>query len=238
MNIAIVDDEIFWQKSAFTLVNNFFEKNEYLEITPYIRTFSSGKELLSCDTVYDVIILDVEMPQLNGFELAEQYRLRNYIVTVIMLTVHTHLSSQGYLVEAFRYIDKANMEKELNEAFRSLISRMSRNKPFTFNVVHLGSLTVMSGTIKYLETVNRHLKIHTHEKSFQSNMTISQAERQLTGLGFFRCHRCYLINLDYIQKIQDKQVYLQQNIKIPVPSHKIKALKDSYIEWIEQNLNI
>ena len=104
MNIAIVDDESCWRETAQKVINNYTGDKDRIEM------FSSGMEFLKKDKYYDVVIMDVEMPDLNGFETITEYNKSNKSSIVIILTTHLDCARQGFLVNAFRYIDKLNMQ--------------------------------------------------------------------------------------------------------------------------------
>lgn len=95
MNIAIVDDESCWRETAQKVINNYTGDKDRIEM------FSSGMEFLKKDKYYDVVIMDVEMPDLNGFETITEYNKSNKNSIVIILTTHLDCARQGFLVNAF-----------------------------------------------------------------------------------------------------------------------------------------
>ena len=130
MNIAIVDDESCWRETAQKVINNYTGDKDRIEM------FSSGMEFLKKDKYYDVVIMDVEMPDLNGFETITEYNKSNKNSIVIILTTHLDCARQGFLVNAFRYIDKLNMQNELEEAFGA-IQKINENKFILKNNINL-----------------------------------------------------------------------------------------------------
>ena len=114
MRVAIVDDEERWRTKTEEIVTKF-NAEECLEIDKY----ASGEIFLKKAELYDIVFLDVEMKQLDGFETASGYREIFPKAMIIILTTHTELSRKGYMVNAFRYVDKTNIEEELTEALMS-----------------------------------------------------------------------------------------------------------------------
>ena len=111
LKIAVVDDEPLWQQKTVDVI----EKKYGLD-APHIDRYSSGRELLDRNTYYDILFMDIEMEGLDGFETAKRYQKQYEYAKIAMLTSHTELSRRGYVVNAFRYIDKACMEAEITEA--------------------------------------------------------------------------------------------------------------------------
>lgn len=114
MNIAIIDDEKIWRDKAHRLV-----EKHYNDIEMTIDEFGSGGDFLEKKQKYDFVLMDVEMDELNGFETISQYRLFFDDFIAIIFITHMEVSAQGYLVNAFRYVNKAKMEEELEEALTS-----------------------------------------------------------------------------------------------------------------------
>ena len=102
MNIAICDDEPTFLKQLHKRIADM--KIPDCEI----HEFTSGKDLLAffVKGMYEVIILDVEMPGLNGLQTAERIRQTDKSVIISFLTNYTEFAVQGYEVNAFRYILK------------------------------------------------------------------------------------------------------------------------------------
>ena len=73
---------------------------------------------------YDIIFLDIEMPKLNGIELAKQIRSKLPDVILIFLTSHNEFAPQGYKVKALRYLSKLNMREQLNEALSAAVAEL------------------------------------------------------------------------------------------------------------------
>ena len=113
MKIAIVDDEAYWREKAEECIKEEM-KNE-IELTVYDNPIS----YLESKDEYDISLIDIEMDELDGFETIKKAREKNKDTIFMILTTHTEMSRRGYLVNAFRYLDKMNLKEELKEAFCS-----------------------------------------------------------------------------------------------------------------------
>lgn len=194
MKIAIVDDLKNWQQAVESLVKSYLgEKAKDIDV------FSSG-EAFNYEKKYDVVFLDIEMPGIDGFETARRYKENYENAIIIFLTTHTELSRKGYMVSAFRYIDKANMEEEIQEALQAIEALQRREHHVTFRVLYVGEISVPVKKILYIETEKRNVLIHTKEEDYISNRQIESLEEELKDLGFFRSHKSYLVNLENIHQ--------------------------------------
>ena len=110
MRIAVIDDEEIWRNK----VAGYLQKNRIKEYDLY----ADGKTLLAGQKQYDVLFMDIELEEENGFVVANEYRKIYPKTLVIILTTHTELSRLGYRINAFRYIDKLFLY-EIEEALES-----------------------------------------------------------------------------------------------------------------------
>ena len=227
MRIAIVDDEEFWRTKTEEGVRKFHD-GEPIEIDKY----ASGENFLKTAKEYDIVFLDVERKQLDGVETAAKYREMFPKVIVIILTTHTELSRKGYMVNAFRYVDKADMEEELSEALVSAKLRLNREKSIEIEVSYVGKVPVVLSDITYIETVDHSLSIHTIEKDYISyTMRMGDFEELLKDYGFFRCHKSYIVNLDKIRGFTHSEVQMKDGNTILVSVRKYQELKRLYLDY-------
>ena len=224
MKIAIVDDQEMWRVCVEELLKKYYGQN-----VPKIDHFDCGEDFYNQEK-YDVVFLDIEMGQMDGFETAKYYKQNNSDAIIIFLTTHDELSRQGYLVDAFRYIIKSNIEVELEEALNSIEDMHRRNQVIQFHVINMGTMCIKVKDILFIETEKRNVVIHTREHDYISNIKMEDLEEELRELGFFRCHKSYLINLDHVHKFDKFNVYFIDNKRALVSTRKYAELKDRYFE--------
>lgn len=225
MKIAIVDDEKTWRQNAGRVVREYFDKEE-----ASLSLFCSGDAFLEQNTEYEIVVLDIEMPGKDGFETAVEYKVCYPDTVIIMLTTHLELSRKGYMVDAFRYVDKTKMQEELYEAFDSAKKLLGRNRAVPINVVNIGEIPVVLKDIVYIETDRRKVLVHTFDNEYECSDSIGSLEEMLSEEGFFRCHKSYLVNLDAIKKFDHTFVYMANGRKAMVGVKKYPALKKQYIQ--------
>lgn len=223
MKIAVVDDERLWQAK----VKNLLERHPWKENIE-IDLFSSGEAFYKKKD-YDIVFMDIEMGKMDGFETSYRYKENNQDFVLIFLTTHMEMSRRGYLVNAFRYIDKSNVEEELKEALEAIELLRQKNHVFQFHVVNMGTIHLKLKDILFIETEKRNVIIHTKEQSFVSNRKIEELEEELKEWGFFRSHKSYLVNLTNILKFDKLNIYFKAGKKALVSTRKYADLKESYL---------
>ncbi len=131
MKIAIVDDEQKWRNLALNVVRDYTDEADEIEV------FNSGVEFLERNAEYNIVLMDIDMPEMDGFETIVNYKAEHLESIIIILTTHLDCARKGYLVDAFRYVDKTKMKVELKEAFE---------KVREINIKNSFSLTAKSGS--------------------------------------------------------------------------------------------
>lgn len=227
MKIAVVDDEKEWRVKAYQQIQKYYEQQQ---TKAEIHAYASGEAFIRHGKQYDILFADIEMPGMDGFGMADTYNRMNHGYTLMILTTHTEMSRKGYMVNAFRYIDKMNMEMEIQEALEAAEKKMKRNEALTVSVINLGNMKVVIKDILYVETTKRNILLHTVDNEYTCNGNLSEMEEVLKGAGFFRCHKSYIVNLDAVKTFDNVFIYLMDGSKVYVSARKYVELKRQYLQ--------
>ena len=223
MRISIVDDDKNWRERVKDEILKY-EKCEDFEID----LFASGESYLNSKEHYDISFIDIEMPGIDGFETIAKAKESGEDGIYVILTTHAEMSRKGYVVNAFRYIDKAYLE-ELKEAIDSAIIVLGRNEKIKVNVIGDGPRELVLKNIIYIETEKHYIVIHTKQGSIKCSNNMSEIENMLQGKWFCRCHNVYIVNLDEISHIDDRIVYLSNGADIDISYRRMSQFKKLYI---------
>ena len=150
---------------------------------------------------------------------------------LIILTTHTELSRNGYLVNAFRYIDKISLHQELVEAFTKVKSMFQRRETILLHQVSIGDIKVPIGDIIYIETEKRNILVHTKKTTCCCKENIQKVGGQLKEKGFCRPHRSYLVNMDWVEEVEKQGVILKTGETILVSGRRYSELKKEVYYW-------
>ena len=225
MNIAICDDE----KNIRELLEDKVKK---LYPNARIICFSSGEELLLFEEHIDILLLDIQMPEINGMETAVELRKKDKKMILIFVTAAEEYVFQAFDVGAFHYLVKPINDERfaqiLNKAVKELRSKRvetckNEDKYLMINSggVHI---KVMLEDIVYAEVFNRKIVIHKMDENIEYYGKMSDLEA-LTGDDFFRPHRAYLVKLKYVEKYDASTIYLVIMAKQNYPEFVKKYMK-------------
>ena len=227
MRISIVDDDRNLLERVKTEIQKYDKYKEF-----EIDVFESGESYLSSKKLYDLSFIDIEMPGIDGFETITQARKNNDEGVYVILTTHAEMSRRGYLVNAFRYIDKAHLE-ELQETINSAILVLGRNEVITVNVINDGPRELVLKNIIYIETEKHYIVIHTKQDDIKCSNSMTEIENMLQGKWFCRCHNVYIVNLDEIDHFHERNeriVYLSNGADIDISYRKLSQFRKLYLD--------
>ena len=225
MKISILDDQKNWRTCVEELI-----KKHYGDNVPQIDQFDCGESFYDQDE-YDVVFMDIEMKQMDGFETVTRYKQTNNEAIIIFLTTHVELSRRGYRVNAFRYIDKACIVEEVEEALSAIDELPKKDHVVVFHVVNMAEMHIRAKDILFIETDKRNIVVHTIDKDYISNRGMDEVERELEAYGFFRCHKSYLVNLGRVRKIDREYAYFTNGAKAMISVRKYPEMKEKFFAY-------
>lgn len=202
IRIAIAEDD----PQCFAQLEQFIgdygrETGRAFQITHY----DNGEDLVErYKPEFDLILMDVEMPFMDGMTAAGYVREKDPEVVIVFVTNLAQYAIQGYSVNALDYILKpVNYFSFAQRLGRALQYVKKREAACVTVPVKGGALKLEVDGIFYIERLGRQLMFHTHTGIHASTATLQQVEEALEGKGFARCNKGYLVNLAHVDAIQD-----------------------------------
>lgn len=227
--IAICEDDLAQLKYLERCIENIFEE---IETQVEIFTFNSGKEMLKNNLEkIDIFLLDIQMEELNGMDVAKILRENNNEAEIIFVTAIVDYIQEGYKVRAYRYLLKPIKIEDLKEHLLSCIKDIAKKRDDFVLLKTKGEVhKIPIDKILYIEVIGRDIIIHTAEgEIYTTKNSMDNIEKSLKQYNFFRCHKSYLINIDYIQTIQ-KTTAIVNGEEVPISRRRINDLKDKLAE--------
>ncbi|HAH94918.1 MAG TPA: hypothetical protein DCM01_14385 [Dielma fastidiosa] len=234
IRIAICDDDVKVLAALKDYLHCYAkEKNMQLNVI----LFQNGIELLKHDIKnIDMIFLDVEMPEINGIELARQIRQVNTQVMILFVTNYIQYALQGYEVQAFRYLIKPINQAEFNQTVTKALDQIWHQQNAYLAVkTRFETIRVRIDTIYYVETEKGHVMIHTEDEIIECYSTMEKIETVLREEGFFRCHNAFLVALKAVKKVQLNDIVLNNGTVIALSKNRKKQFKQVYTDFLGGN---
>lgn len=235
INVALIDDDV----NALDNLSKCFSYLEAIERVDFsIKKFASVNTFLnSYKNQYDIIFLDIEMPEMNGLEAARKIREIDNVVMIVFVTNSARYALQGYEVQALDYIVKpVDKDAFALKMHRVLTKNVTRKRAEVLLKTNEGLEAIRVGDIKYLEIMGHNIVYHTIVGDFEVYGTLSAEEKKLPSIQFAKCNRSCLVNLLYVQAIKTDCLILD-NKELPIARPQKKKFIQSmqnYIRGIER----
>ncbi|MDO9184877.1 MAG: LytTR family DNA-binding domain-containing protein [Bacteroidia bacterium] len=206
MNCIIVDDD----ELAIKLVKQCIERVDFITL---IGTASSGTEalnLLEKNKDIDLVLLDIDMPGMTGFDLVKNFK----IPQVIFITGNKEYAAEAYdynvtdfilkPIDFTRFLKAVQRAKEVKESIQ--VSKRNENEIYLKKSSRL--IRVDARDIIYVEAQGDYVNIYTAKERFTILSTMKSVENRLPKIDFARIHNSYIIRLDKIVEIEDETISL------------------------------
>ncbi len=229
MQIAICDDER-------EIRNMLGEKLKRMYPDSGVSFYESGDELLLSDSQPDILLLDIRMEGKNGMETAKELRGKNKKMIVIFITALEEYVFQAFDVGAFHYLVKPFEDKKFEEIIRKAVEELknmeeSENiKKESLIITSKGKhISVNPADIIYAEVFNRKVILHTINTDVEYYGKMKELEER-AGEDFYRPHRSYLVNFNYIIRYDAETIYLKKGQAL-MSKQNYKEFKKSYLRY-------
>jgi DNA-binding LytR/AlgR family response regulator len=221
ISTAIVEDE----QSAYEILKDHllhFQKDNGVEFE--ISYFSNSLSFLDEKKAYDLILLDIEMPSINGMDLAKKIRAKDSKVILIFITNMVQYAIKGYEVDALDYVLKPINYSRFSSLMKKTLRILTKNKEDEIVLKTVGGWAkVYLSTIYYLEISDHLLIYHTKQGDFEVWKSLAAAEEELPKESFVRCNHSTIVNLKFVVATEKDVIYLtDKKIEIQISHGKKK----------------
>ena len=235
IKVAICDDEAAERENMEMMCRAFFEERRHSEGTPDIHVFSSGQEMAASDMDYDILLLDIEMPEQDGISIKEHFERNRKQTKIIFTTSHKErvLEAFGKNVVSFlvKPLDKENfnkvMERVLSDLCGQILEIEENGETFVIPVKQ----------IKYIEAQDKYTLAVTVEEQYLVRRTMKFWENALPCQDFVRIHKSYLVNLEYFEK-KGEEVLLDQGKIVKISRLKKQEIMEKYKEFLRRKVKV
>lgn len=240
LQIAVCDDDKVFLKSLVEVISKILFE---ISIPSNIQPFMSGSELIMNikkeNIHYDIIILDIDMPKLNGKETAKQLRELNSSFKLIFIS-----SMKNEVYNTFQYFADAFVPKDmLNHLLKPELTRILNDASIEKTQVHIfeieneyrkkSIIRLPLTDIMYFESINRTIYLHTNRETctLTQKHFVSFKEEYLEK-NFVEIHRTCIVNIRYIYSINEIDVTLDNNQKLPLSRRQRKNVINKLTDFV------
>lgn len=232
IRIALVEDEETSRQLLMSYLDRCSaETGEKFRIT----CFTDGAEIIEeYKADYDIILMDIVMPYMDGMKAAEAIRKVDREAVILFITSTPQYVMKGYTVDALDYVLKPVSYFAFSQRMLRAMERMKRRSHRYLSVFFQGGMRKLDvSRITYVEVRDHNLIYHSADGLLEAKGSLSELEATLEKDHFFRCNKCYLINLEHVDGVEDNFVTVGGE-RIQVSRSRKKALLDNLNDYINE----
>lgn len=224
LKVAIVDDNDILRKNAEDVVRKTIPEGQ-LEL----KTYTKGEGLLfDMEENADIYILDVEMPGINGIELAKEIRKKDKSGEIIFLTAYAKYAVYGYESHAYSYILKDEMDSKLSAVLGQIYDEMCENRQKHY-IIETSSRfeKIPMKEILYISKEEKNCIFMTREGEYRERTSLGEVYQKLSQEEFIYIDKGQIVNIPNIERIVQETIYMGEDIKLTISRANTKKVKNA-----------
>ena len=238
-HIALCDDDVKQRQLTHKLLDSYLSLRG---IAAKIWEFSSGQALLNAmpDENFDLYLLDVVMPEMDGIDLGMELRKSDENGVIIYLTTSPDFALQGYSVKAASYLLKPVQEEKLFSVLDDVFKTISDRREQSIVVKTADGMSrLLLDHILYVEQTERTPRYHLKDGNCVSGVTIQTSFPEtmrplLADKRFYLCGASFVLNLHCIKSINKAEIIFAGGQQATVPRRSAADLNTAWIHyWLE-----
>ena len=205
-------------------------KNQSVSITEYSDSVYLSSVIDAGDS-HDVFFLDVEMPKVDGFQLADKIRNKLPAAIIVFLTSHSELAPDGYKFRALRYVSKLVLSQKLPEALEAVQKEFSALESGYLVVPHYtDALRIPYNEILYVQHILRSSQIYTLRQGvIKDNRGLKTIYSVIGDKRFIYIDRSTFVNIDFIRELKGNEIILRTGESLAISRPMLANVKDTIV---------
>ena len=229
MHLILCDDDNVFLDKLETRIRGMCQKHG---IAVGMERYDSSKKMLEglkdLDTV-PVFLIDIDMPEVNGFEVASFLKKWNRECCIGFVSNKDELVFQAFAYHPFFFIRKTHLDEELEPQLLELQKKMGVKVPKIELQTGRQTVEVALDTIWFVESEKNYLLFYREKDergdAVRARMKIAEAEKELEPHGFVRTHKGYLVNMNYVYRLRENEILLLNGKHVPVSRSYLNQIR-------------
>ena len=231
MNIAICEDNEMEAVQLKLEIENYMPKSIVISD---IDIFNDAASFLGSKKVYDLVVFDCSLPNMDGVSAAKLYRKKNPVAVIIFVTAFIEYATGGYEVEALRYLLKPISKEKLSEALIAFENKIRSECMVEIRGQH-EPYYVKSTDIMYIESVGRRTIVRLEDGDVESHKSLAAFEQEIRCTAFFKTRRQFIVNMKYIRKKEGNELYFQNGERATISRRRLAEFNEKYANYLKFN---
>ena len=226
LKIAILDDEIIFHDKIRNKIYSIYGQ-KHLAVN--VECYSSGKELMyevDDGKSYDIYLLDIDLPDMSGIDLGRKLREKSPYCYIVFLTAYPQYAIEGYSAKAYQYILKDEWEQKLTATLENIQREISDSTEPSYRItVSTKMEKIPVKNIFYLYKEGKNVVFQTRSGRSFVRKTLAEVYAELPENEFTYVDRSFIVNIEHVMKLKNKEVFLSNGEIIPVSKPQLERVK-------------
>ncbi len=237
IRVAVCDDDIHFAQIIKEEVEKYFINTQFtISADLYTQGQTLLNVLISQKKQYDVLFLDIDIPDLNGIDLAERIKSFQETSYFIFISNMETMVFRAFTVNPFWFVRKRCWKIEFPATLAALMRALVNKETHTIALdIHNHIYKIDINSLMYVECIDKNLMFHYSNSA--NNITVkyklSDLEKKLTDYGFIRSHKGYLVNYRHIFSLGRAGIQLDNGTQIPISKYRLSEVKQIFGGLIE-----
>ena len=228
LRIAVCDDETAIAENNRAVLEAVLKE---LGVAGEITTYTDSRNLLYDITEdsfhYDLLLSDIEMPEISGMELAEKIKPFLPDIRIIFITSHIEYAIDAFELSIFRYVPKSDIEKRLPSAVKDAVSLINIEADKSYTIQLKGRFEkIPFRDILYIERDGKNAAINTADGISKVRKSLQAVFDELNSEEFIFIDRGYIVNLIHVMQIKNSTAVLKNGTALPISRSHLQTVKE------------
>ena len=233
IKIDICDDEQLWIGKARDIVGAIFKGRQEIELNYFDKSQDLVNKIVNKKEYSDIVILDIDMPEMNGFQTAKLLKDTYPDTLLLFYTVHEQYVFEAFQFQPFRYIRKVNVHRELefalNAALQVLDSRVIKSVVLKTNDE---TCKIDINNIMYFELESRKCCVYLVDgKVLIIRKSIKELFNEINSSDFIMLHNGAAVNIKYIKMFSSYDITMENDTHLVVSRSHIKKVRIAIMNY-------
>ena len=201
-----------------------------------ISSYQNGRDLLSSlkDRPCDILLLDIDMPELSGLDIARALSNMAAKPLLIFVTSHDELVYDSFKYHPFAFVRKTYLREELSGVLKDCMLKIDKkNKHYVFKS-GFETVSLPLDEILYFESFANYLTVKTNTHEYKTRSTISGAQSELEKNDFLRIHKGFLVNLEHIKTVKSDELLLDNDELLPIGKSYSEEARRAILKYMRR----
>ena len=231
ISIAIVDDELMYLEKEKRITEEYFQKKGqdcHVELFQDPVWMMGGLE----EEHFDIYVLDVEMPEKSGLDVARKIRQFYPDPVIISVTNYMDYAVDAYEVNTYRYIPKGVLADKLIAAYDTLLPKLLEREEKYYVIEKKGNIEKVSyDSIYYLKKDGRYtVLVHKHGES-RVRKSLNLLFQELNSPEFLYIEKGYIVNIRHVMSMKNHILHMRDGAMLPVGIPRVGEVKRKIAEY-------